>query len=195
MTNPRPGPILSRVLRAPAGVYDHNAGWMFGERFLRLTHLGRTSGQPRQTMLEVIAHDPISGEYMVIAGLGRSANWYRNLQAHDALEVAVGRRRFRPAHRELDPQEAADTIADYEHRHRLLAPIITGVLSWLVGWPYDASEAARARLAAELPVIAFRPASPSRSAASVPVSVASTQSEPPSPVSGSRGSRRDHRRR
>ncbi|MDQ2884110.1 MAG: nitroreductase family deazaflavin-dependent oxidoreductase [Actinomycetota bacterium] len=45
--------------------------------------------------------DPAAGEVFVIAGLGPSCDWYRNLQANPAIEVVVGRRRFEPAHRLL----------------------------------------------------------------------------------------------
>lgn len=94
---------------------------------------------------------------IVIAAPGRSADWYRNLRAHPAVEVMVGRRRFRPVPRVLDEPEAVAVLADYERRNRWLAPLVRRVLSWLVGWPYDGSDAARRRLARELPVVGFRP--------------------------------------
>jgi deazaflavin-dependent oxidoreductase (nitroreductase family) len=115
-------------------------------------------------MLEVIGEDRGTGELMVIAGLGRSAQWYRNLQAHEALEVAIGQQRFRPTHRELDAHEAAKVLAGYEQRNRWLAPVLHRVLSWLVGWRYDGTNAARQRLVTELPIIAFRPTTAATSA-------------------------------
>lgn len=158
MSSPRPGRILALVLRAPGRLYDWNAGWLLGQRFLRLTHVGRRTGTTHHTMLEVIGVRPAVGEFIVIAGLGPSANWYRNLQVHPALEVAVGTRRFRPQHRELDETEAVAVLADYERRNRLAAPVVRRVLSWLVGWHYDGTDAARHRLAKDLPVLALRPA-------------------------------------
>jgi deazaflavin-dependent oxidoreductase (nitroreductase family) len=146
------------VLRAPVRVYDWNLGWVLGRRFLLLTHVGRTSGRRYRTVLEVIGENRRSGECMVIAGLGRAGQWYRNLQAHEALEVAIARQRFQPIHRELDAHEAAAVVAGYEQRNRWLAPILHLVLSRLVGWRYDGSDAARRRLVTELPVIALRPA-------------------------------------
>lgn len=153
---------MSRVHGAPARVYDWNLGWAFGRRFLLLTHVGRKSGRRHRTMLKVIGEDRGSGKFMVIAGLGRSAQWYRNLQAHEALEVAIGQQRFQPIHRELDAHEAAEVLAGYEQRNWWLAPILHGVLGWLVGWRYDGSDAARRRLVTELPVIALRPATAAR---------------------------------
>jgi deazaflavin-dependent oxidoreductase (nitroreductase family) len=157
MTHRTPGPTVVKLLGAPAHLYDWHAGWLLGRRFLRLTHVGRRTGRHYQTMLEVIGENRTSREVIVIAGLGRSAQWYRNLQAHDAIEVAIGRERFTPLHRELSESEATSVLAAYERRNRPISPIIQRALSWLVGWRYDGTDAARRRLATELPVIALRP--------------------------------------
>jgi hypothetical protein len=94
----------------------------------------------------------------VIAGLGRTADWYRNVLAHPAAEVAAGRSRFRPSHRELDQQQAATVLAEYERRNRWITPVVRRMLSWLVGWRYDGSDVARRRVVRDLPVLEFRPA-------------------------------------
>ncbi len=152
-----PGPLARRLLRAPGRLYDWRLGWLLGSRFLRLTHRGRRSGRRYQTVLEVVGADGASGEVMVLVGLGRSAVWFRNVQAGGAAQVAVGRRRFAPEHRVLGADEAARVIAAYERRNRWVAPVARRVLGWLVGWDYDGSEAARRRLVRQLPVVAFRP--------------------------------------
>ena len=151
-----PGPLVRRLLRAPARLYDWRLGWILGHRFLRLTHVGRRTGRRHRTMLEVIGTNAGSGELLVLAGLGRSANWYRNLQAQSGSEVAIARERFPATHRTLDQDEAARAVADYERRNALIAPVVRLVLSRLVGWRYDGTEAARQRLTRELPVVALR---------------------------------------
>ncbi len=150
--------MVLRLLRAPSMLYRHDLGWMLGRRFLMLTHVGRRSGRHHRTVLEVVGYQPVPGEFFVMAGLGPSADWYRNVQEHPAVEIAVGRDRFRPVMRRLDEQEAAAVVGDYERRNRLVAPLVRKVLTWLVGWPYDGSEAARNRLVRQLPVVGFRPA-------------------------------------
>ncbi len=157
MIKRRPGLLTRRLLRAPAKLYDWHLGWLLDQRFLRLTHVGRYTGQPHQTLLEVIGTGPCREELLVIAGLGRRADWYRNLLAHPATEVAIGHRRFRPAYRVLDASTAATALADYEQRNRWLMPIVRRVLSRLVGWDYDGSPSARQQLVSELPIVAFRP--------------------------------------
>lgn len=152
-------PWVIRALRAPAILYDWHLGWLLGRRFLRLTHRGRRSGRLYQTMLEVIGNDPLSGELFVMAGLGRNAQWYRNVVAGGAAEVAVDSKRFRPAFRELAPAEAAAVVGEYERRNRAVTPIVRAILSALVGWRYDGSPSARERLVNDRPILAFRPAS------------------------------------
>jgi deazaflavin-dependent oxidoreductase (nitroreductase family) len=150
--------LARRLLHLPALLYRWNVGWLLGRRFLLLTHVGRRSGHRYQTVLEVIGIDPASGEVVVIAALGSSADWYRNVQAHPATEVAIGRHRFRSVHRVLDEREATAVLADYERRNRWVTPVIRRVLSALVGWGYDGSDDARRRLVRDLPLVAFRPA-------------------------------------
>lgn len=154
---PRVNKLVRALFRAPARLYERNLGWVLGRRFLCLTHTGRRSGRRYRTVLEVVGTG--AGEVMVVAGLGRSADWYRNLAAAPAIEVAVGRRKFAPAHRVLGETEAAEVIAAYEHRNRWVRPVVHRLLSKLVGWRYDGSEPARRRLVGQLPIVAFRPAS------------------------------------
>lgn len=157
VTGRRSGPVLAAVLRAPARLYDSNLGWILGRRFLRLTHVGRRTGRQYQTMLEVVGENRDRHEVIVVAGLGRSAQWYRNLVADKVSEVAIGRERFVPHHRELGVVEAAAVLAEYERRNRYIAPLVRRVLSWLVGWRYDGTPESRLELVSELPMVALRP--------------------------------------
>jgi hypothetical protein len=93
----------------------------------------------------------------VVSGFGPSADWFQNLHVAPAQEIAIGCRRFRSQHRILEETEASAVLADYERRNRLIAPIARRVLGWLVGWPYDGSDAARTRLVQQLPMVGFRP--------------------------------------
>ena len=151
-------PLTIRALRAPAVLYDWNVGWLLGRRFLRLTHKGRRSGGLYRTVLEVIGEHPERREVLVMVGLGPRAQWYRNIAAGGAVEIAIARERFRPIYRQLSTAEAAAVLGDYERRNALVAPIIRLVLGRLVGWRYDGTPPARERLVAERPILGFRPA-------------------------------------
>lgn len=148
---------LPRLLRLPSRLYDINAGWLLTSRFLRLTHTGRRSGRTYRTVLEVLGQDQATGAVWVIAGLGRTADWFRNVQAHPEVVVETGRRRFRATAVTLDEERAVVVLADYERRNRLAMPVIRRVLSRLTGWTYDSSDAARHRLVRDRPIVALRP--------------------------------------
>lgn len=156
----RPGRFTKALLKAPSRLYDLRFGWLLGRRFLRVSHWGRKSGRLYHTVLEVVGEIAETGEIVVVAGLGAGSDWYRNLQVGPALAVEIGRERFVPAHRTLEPAEAAGVLAAYERRNRWAAPMARLVLSRLLGWSYDGSEQARARLTATLPFVAFHPIAP-----------------------------------
>jgi deazaflavin-dependent oxidoreductase (nitroreductase family) len=147
---------VKRLLRTPNALFRFGLGPLFGHRFLQLTHRGRRTGELHQVVLEVVEWRPAQREAIVLSGLGRDAQWYRNVQAGGAVEVRIGRDRWTPEVRVLEPDEAAAAFAGYERRNRWAAPIVRRVLSRLAGFDYDGSPAARERLVAELPLIGFR---------------------------------------
>ncbi|MGH3840202.1 MAG: nitroreductase family deazaflavin-dependent oxidoreductase [Pseudonocardiaceae bacterium] len=157
MNSSRPGPVLRMIFRAPVRLYEHNLGWLLGRRFVCLTHIGRRSGRRYRTVLEAIGTNPTAGEVIVIAGLGPSSDWYRNIQANPAIEVILGRQRFEPAHRQLGEAEAMAVVAEYERRNRWISPVIRPVLSRLLGWRYDGTDTARQRMVHQLPIVALHP--------------------------------------
>jgi deazaflavin-dependent oxidoreductase (nitroreductase family) len=138
-------------------LHDRNLGWLSGRRLLVLGHVGRVTGRRYRTVLEVIGPARASGEVIVMAGLGRRSNWYRNLRAQPIVEVAVGRRHFQANHRQLDEREASAVLADYERRNRWAGRYLHRLLvSRVWGWRYDGSEDARQRLARDCPLVALR---------------------------------------
>jgi deazaflavin-dependent oxidoreductase (nitroreductase family) len=163
MTRPvQPAPpagLLRAVLHLPVYLYRVRLGALLGHRFLLLVHRAPRSGRRHETVLEVVRYDPATEESVVVAGWGRRTAWLHNVEAGGALEVLTGRRRYAPAHRLLDADEAAAVVADYERRNRFIAPVLRAVLSRLVGWRYHGTDAARRRLVAQLPLLAFRPRS------------------------------------
>jgi deazaflavin-dependent oxidoreductase (nitroreductase family) len=146
---------LRWLLRAPTAIYAAHAGRLLGHRFLLLTHRGRRTGRPHDTVLEVLWWDRDAREAVVISGFGREANWYRNVLAAGAAEVTIGAERWRARVRALGPGEAAAVLGDYERRNRIIRPLLRRLLSRLAGIRYDGSEAARRTLARQLPLVSF----------------------------------------
>jgi len=149
--------MLWYLFRAPVYLYRWRLGWLFGHRCLLLTHFGRRTGLKRQTVLEVVEYRKEGPEVVVVNGFGRDSDWVRNIEARGDEEVAVGSHRFVAEHRFLGEEEAMRVIQGYEHRNRLIAPIVRAGLSWLLGWQYRGTENDRRQLVRQLPLIAFRP--------------------------------------
>ena len=124
---------LRRLFRAPVNLYRWNFGRLLGHRFLLLTHIGRRTGLRRHTVLEVMEYRKEGPEAVVMSAFGRNADWLRNIEAAPAPEVVIGSQHFVAAHRFLDEEEAMRVLTGYERRNWLIAPIIRGVLSRLLG--------------------------------------------------------------
>lgn len=149
--------LLWYLFRAPVYLYRWKLGWLFGHRFLLLTHIGRRTGQHHQTVLEIVEYRKDGPEIVVVNGFGRNSDWLRNIEAQPGEEVTVGSQHFAASHRFLEEAEAMRVIQAYELRNRYIASIVRAGFSWLLGWQYRGGENDRRRLVKQLLLIAFRP--------------------------------------
>jgi deazaflavin-dependent oxidoreductase (nitroreductase family) len=133
-------------------------GFLFGHRFLLLTHVGRRTGTRFQTVLEVMEYREQSHEAVVMSGFGRNSNWLRNIETNGWARIDIASVNFRASFRLLDEHEAVHVVAGYERRNRFALPIVHWVLSRLLGWKYSGTGADHRRLVRSLPLIAFRQA-------------------------------------
>ncbi len=133
-------------------VYRFHLGWLMGHRFLLVTHRGRKTGKVRQTGVMVLRYDHRSREAFVVAGSAK-ADWYRNIHASPAIEVALGRERYRPEQRFLEVEEIAELLAWSRQRH----PVKARIQSLFFHWPWGISERELLELARTLGGVAFRP--------------------------------------
>lgn len=136
----------------PVWVYRLQLGRLLGHRFLLVSHYGRRSGMLRQTGVMVLHYDSYSHMACVVAG-SRSADWYRNVHVSPAVEIAIGRERYRPEQRFLQPYEIA-MLLKWSRRHH---PLTARVQSLFFGWPWKASDAELLNLAQSLGGVSFRP--------------------------------------
>lgn len=119
---------------------------MLGSRIIMLEQIGRKSGLTRYNCVEVV--DRQEGDAIVIvSGYGERSQWYRNLVAHPAIHVWVGRRR-RPVTADLVASSAgADIMVDYARRYPKLAPKLMNLCGAHVdGTESDYREVAERRL-------------------------------------------------
>jgi deazaflavin-dependent oxidoreductase (nitroreductase family) len=148
----RPGKVLRFGLRLPIWLYHARFGWILGDRFLLLTHTGRKSGLPRQTVIEVVQHDKVSDTYYVVSGWGEKSDWYRNIRKDPSVVIQIGRRTFRSTAEFVPEDKAIEIVQVYAHNH----PVAFNELSRLfLGERLKPDSDAPKRLAEKMPMIAF----------------------------------------
>jgi len=150
----QPGRLALWVFRLPLPLYRAGWGWLFlGHTFLVLTHVGRRSGKAYAAAAMVLAEDKTTGEAVICSVWGRNTDWVRNLRAHPALRVQIGRTSFVPEHRFLTDQESFAVGAEFVHRHPWRVRLIGRVLGVDLR-----SEAGMREFIDGRPFVALRPA-------------------------------------
>jgi len=151
--NVQPPAGLTRFLfRIPIQLYRLRLGWLFGSRLLLLNHIGRVSGKPRQTILEVAERD--GNSYVVASGWGPTAAWYRNVLRTPDVTIQVGTRTIPVTATPLANDEGAQVFVRYGSRHRTAAKY---VLPRVLGFSVDGSDADFRAVGKQLPFIRFVP--------------------------------------
>lgn len=119
-----PGRLALFVFRLPLPMYRAGWGWLLGHVFLVLTHAGRRTGQPHDTVAMVLAEDPATEEVVICSVWGPRTDWVRNLRANPALLVRIGRQSYVPQHRFLTDEEAFAVGASFRRRHPVRLRIV-----------------------------------------------------------------------
>jgi hypothetical protein len=98
-----------------------------------------------------LRYDNASGEVVICRGW--QTDWYRNLQAHPATHVTVGRESFIPQQRLLTDDEAVDVGRQFRRDH----PYRMWLISKILGWGDLRDDAQLRRFVHDHPFMAFRP--------------------------------------
>jgi deazaflavin-dependent oxidoreductase (nitroreductase family) len=126
----RPGRLALAVFRIPLVLYRRGWGWLLGDTFLLLVHAGRKTGRPYSTVVMVVRYDPQTHEAVICSAWGKDSDWIRNLRAHPALKVQLGRKVFTPGQRFLSAEESMAVLAGFQHRHPYRSRLLAAVLGW-----------------------------------------------------------------
>jgi len=150
-----PSGLLRLMLRLPIALYRLKLGWLLGERFLLVQHIGRRSGKIQKTVVEVIGHDQSSDTYYIASGWGHRSSWYQNLLAMPATTIQIGRRKLNVCAETLPPFIGAQVLLDYCQKHPLAACRLSRLMMGLN--MVEASSGELERIVQEsLPILALR---------------------------------------
>jgi deazaflavin-dependent oxidoreductase (nitroreductase family) len=150
----RPGRIVIALFRMPLNAYHHGKGWLLGHTFLLLTHIGRVTGQRRETVVMVLRYRPPTREVVVCSAWGPETDWLQNIRERPAIRVEIGREVFEPEQRFLSLEEGLAVVSECLHQH----PWRFRFLAWVLGWGDLRVERAAQGFVRTRPFVAFRPA-------------------------------------
>lgn len=151
-----PFPLSPRGVKAipwrlPIYLYKVGFGWLLGDRFLLLRHVGRNSGKTRFAVLEIIHCLPDRGYYYVVSGFGTRSHWYQNIRQQSNVEIQVGNKRFAAQAQQLSPSEGAEILLAYAQEN----PGSLKALSKLLGYEIEFSPEGIREFGLKIPVIRF----------------------------------------
>lgn len=138
------------IVRGPIQIYRAGLGFLFGSRMLMLEHRGRKTGARRFVVLEVVDR-PAPGEYVVVAGFGERAQWYRNILADPSVRVSCGLRRNMAATAvPMTDEESAATLRGYAERHPRAWANLRATIEAAVGHPVEGLPMVRLRINSDI---------------------------------------------
>jgi deazaflavin-dependent oxidoreductase (nitroreductase family) len=144
-----PSGLMRIFARAPIGFYRGGLGWVFGGRFLMLTHIGRVTGEQRNVVLEVVRNDAQNDAFYVASGWGEKSDWLLNIQKDPNVNVQFKRGSFPAVAERLSVEDAELEMLDYGRRH----PAALKQLARIMGFRIESTEAAYRELGRHVPVI------------------------------------------
>lgn len=140
------------IFKLPILLYQLRLGWLLGNRFMQITHIGRRSGKVRKTILAVLRFDPQTQEILAVSAW-KGSDWYYNIQTAPALQVESGRVRYIPQQRTLSPEEITTAFIEYRKQR----PIFSRIICRIPGWKWDSTYEKFLELARTLRGVAFTP--------------------------------------
>ena len=139
------------AFRLPILAYRLGVGWLFGQRFLLLNHVGRKTGLPRQAVIEMVEHDAAAGTWAVASGFGHTAAWYRNLRQTPDATIQVGRREYAVTARFLTAADGGTAMRRYAERY----PKTARRLASFMGFDPDGSASGYQAIGERIPFVRF----------------------------------------
>ncbi len=124
----QPGRLALTLFRLPLPLYRQGWGWLLGDTFLLLVHAGRKTGKPYSTVAMVLSYNPRTRTAVICSAWGKDTDWIRNIRAHPALKVQIGRESFTPGQRFLSEDESVAVMAGFQRRHPYRSRLLASVL-------------------------------------------------------------------
>lgn len=149
-----PSKALRFGLRLPIWLYRLRLGWLLGNRFLLLTHIGRKSGKPHQAVIEVVRHEKQTDTYYVVSGWGERSSWYQNIRNSPNVTIQVGGRKLQAQAEFIPLDQEIEIMESYAREHPAAFRELT---SLFLGKRMKSAQDGARTIAEKMPMVAFHP--------------------------------------
>ena len=95
-------------------------------------------------------------EAVICSGWGPNTDWIRNIRAHPALQIQIGRESYAPEQRFLSEDESVAVAVEFRRQH----PRRVRLVARIFGWGDFSSDTAVRDFVRSQPFVSFRPAHP-----------------------------------
>lgn len=148
-----PRGISKFFFRMPIALFHARLGFLFGHRFVLLTHIGRKSGKPRENVLEIVRYDHSNSSCIIASGWGEKSDWYQNVSLNPKIKYQIGNQVISGVAIRLSKQEASIELIDYAKRH----PAAWNELAIFMGYKLNGTEEDVSEMGEILPMFRFAP--------------------------------------
>jgi deazaflavin-dependent oxidoreductase (nitroreductase family) len=152
----QPGRMAISLFRLPLPLYRRGWGRLLGHTFLMVTHAGRKTGKPHDTVAMALKYDPMTDEAVICSAWGENTDWLKNIRAGSALQIHIGRESYVPEQRFLSEDESVTVAVEFRRRH----PWRLRLLATILGWGDLRSDQSLRDFVRSRPFVSFRPARP-----------------------------------
>ena len=113
-------------MRTPRPLYRRGWGWLLDHTFLLIAHQGRKTGKRRETVAMALTYDVDAREAVVFSAWGPNTEWIRNLRAHPALQIQIGRESYVPEQRFLSDDQSVAVVVEFQTPSSLAVALLRG---------------------------------------------------------------------
>ena len=149
----QPGRLALQAMRLPRPLYRRGWGRLLGHVFLLITHVGRKTGKPRETVAMALTYNRETRGVVVCSAWGAGTDWIRNLRANPARRIEIGSESYVPSHRFLTEDESVAVAVEFRARH----PWRLRLFSRILGWGNLDSDQAVREFVRTRPFVLFQP--------------------------------------
>ena len=114
----QPKRLALTVFKLPMPLYRRGWGWLLGDTFLLLVHVGRKTGKLHSTVAMALTYDAETHEAVICSVWVRTPTGFATFESTRRCRSQIARESFTPDQRFLSEDESLAVAVEFRRRHR-----------------------------------------------------------------------------